>query len=500
MYRKSLITGLAVVLLSWMTPASRGQDVPMERNVGMAVPSLSVETSVPAEINIGSQAQFVISVKNTGKSVAEGVSIQTTLPASVKFVQADPLPRLNADRALQFEIGDIPPGTVRRVVVDLIPQKTGPVDLQTRAYFSASAQSALQVRRPEITIRCQGPETAPIGSRVTFKVVVKNIGDGPAREVSLTPEIPEASYLQEQTPRAAKIPLLPAGESKEFAFVATAVQKEWLEANFVATATDNKDVECGCRVRILHPDLKVQLDGPRINFREANGDYEIRVWNPGDMVLEGVRVSLHVPEGLEVTTLSEEAAVDQESRVYSWCIPRLNPNESHTIRLRATLAGLGHHLQEVVAVAEGDLQATDKHLTHVIARADVDVAVVNTKEAIEVGREEGFSVSLINRGSQATERVSVVVQLPDSFVAVPSDAYETEGATLRFPNLRLNPAEAKSLQFRVVGMAAGEHTVRAIVQTDFAAGPITAETQVYFYDEAELQRIASQLDETIQRH
>ncbi len=497
MYTRAIVTGLALVLLGWTPPACRGQDAPMDRNVGTAVPSLSVETSVPAEINIGTKAQFVIAVKNMGKSTAEGVSIQTTLPASVKFVQSEPAPSLNAERALQFEIGDMAPGTVRRVVVELIPQKTGPVDLQTRAYFSASTQAALNVRRPEIIIRCAGPDAVPVGSTVTFKVVVQNIGDGPARGVALAPEIPEVSYLKDQKPAVAEIALLPAGEAKEFTFVARAVQEQWLEANFVATATDNNEVQCGTRVRVLHPDLRVQLDGTRINFREAVGDYEIRVWNPGDTVVKGTRVALHVPAGLQVTTLSEEATVDQPNRVYSWCIPTLNPGDSHTIQIRATSIELGHHRQQVAAVAEGDLRAENNHLTHVIARADVDVAVINTKEAIEVGREEEFAVSLVNRGSQAAERVSVVVQFPDGLVPVPAETYEIDGATVRFANFRLNANEPKSLRFRATGQAAGDQIVRAIVQTDFAAEPITAETQVYFYDEAELQRIARQLDEAV---
>lgn len=498
MYRSAVLAALALLVLTSLSPVVQGQNRAPEMNTSSAAPVISIETSVPGEINIGASAQFVISVKNAGKSLAEGVSIQTSLPPTVKFVQADPNPSMASERLIQFEVGDLPPGTVRRITVELIPQKTGPVDLQTKAFFSASTQSALQVRQPEITIHCGGPETAQIGETVTFRVVVENIGDGVAENVVLKPKLPESSYIESQSPRPAKIATLGAGQSQEFKFTVRAKEAGWLEGNFVASAQDNREVQCSHRVKILRPDLRVEVDGTRVSFLGSEGEYKLRVWNPGDTVLHSVRLALQVPDGLQVTTLSQEAAVDRDRRVYSWCLATLNPGDSHTIQLKTKAGKVGRQVQLAVASVDVPLRAQDDHLTHVISRPDVDVAVANAKEAIEVGTPEEFTVSVVNRGSQTAEAVAVTVDLPEGLQPVASDGSTTAGQKVTFPSFRLNPGESKLLTFRALGLNSGDHAVRATAETEFAAVPTVAETVVYFYDEDELQRIARELDATVQ--
>ncbi len=490
----------AVVLSSIAISAAStvGQQRSADRSVSTAVPVISVETSVPAEIDIGSTATFVISVKNAGKTPAEGVSIQTTLPPTVKFLQASPAPNLTGDRLIQFEIGDLPTGAVRRFSLQLVPQKPGPVDLQTKAFFSTSTQSALQVRKSEVTIACHGPDTAYLGEVVTFRVVVQNIGDGAARDVVLTPELPESSYVEAQQPRPQSIALLQAGEAKEFRFTARAAEGQWLEGNFVAATRDNREVECGRRVRILRPDLQVDLDGTKVSFLQKEADYTIRVWNPGDMTLRAVKVILSAPEGLQVTTLSRSANIDQQRRMFTWCLPELAPGQSDTLMLKAQTTSVGAHVQSVGAMADPQLVAQDDHRTLVITRPDVEVAVVNSKEAIEVGKSEQFSVLLANRGSKAAEKVAVEVLLPAAMEAIPSSEYDVVGQQLMFSPLRLAAGEQKVLKFRATGADAGDHAVRAVVTTAYGTLPTIAETTVYFYDDVELERVARDMDQGVQ--
>jgi uncharacterized repeat protein (TIGR01451 family) len=493
MHRQFAFVELAL-LLTALSPAVWAQTPKAEMNTSSSVPAISIETSVPGEINIGTSARFVISVKNSGKSLAEGVSIQTTLPPTVKFVEANPNPSLTKDHLLQFDVGDLPPGTVRRIIVELLPQKTGPVDLQAKAFFSASTQSALQVRQPDLMIECGGPNTAQIGETVTFRVVVKNIGDGPAQQVVLTPQLPESSFIEGQAPQAVKIPVLAAGQSQEFKFVVRAAQRELLEGNFIAKAQGTREVQCSHQVKVLVPDLRVELTGTRVGFVGSEGEYALRTWNPGDTVLRSVRVALQVPEGLEVTTLSEQASIDRENRIYTWCLPSLEPGDSHTIQLKAKAAKVGRQLQQVVTVTDTPLRAQGSHLTHVISRADVEVSVNNAKEAIEVGVAEQLTVVVVNHGSRMAESVAVTVQLPEGIQAVATDGATTADQQVQFPAFRLKPAESKTLTFRVVGLTAGDHAIRASVATDFASLPTIAETLVYCFDTEELDRIARQLD------
>jgi uncharacterized repeat protein (TIGR01451 family) len=143
------------------------------------------------------------------------------------------------------------------------------------------------------------------------------------------------------------------------------------------------------------------------------------------------------------------------------------------------------------------LRADSNHLTHVISRADVDVAVSNSKEAVPTGQMEEFTVALTNRGSRDAETVSVTIQLPDGIQAMTAEGYTAAGQKVTFTGFRLTPGGSKTLKFRAVGLAAGDQAVRAIVETEFSPVPTIAETTVYFYDDDELHRIARELDAAI---
>jgi len=496
MFRQAAFAGLTLALLAPLSVTGQGQER-AAMNVSSAVPQISIETAVPGEINIGTSAQFVIAVKNSGKAVAEGVSIQTTLPPGVKFVQAQPNPSMAGDRLIQFDVGDLAPGAVHRFTIELVPERTGAVDLQTKAFFSATTQSALQVRQSEVTLSCDGPETAVLGENVTFRVVVENIGDGPAQNVQLTPKLPESSYIESQVPRAAKLATLAAGGSQEYKFVVRAAEPGVLEGTFVVSAQDNHEVHCSHRVKVLRPELRVDVDGTRVNFLQSEGEFELRTWNPGDIALHAVKVALQIPQGLEVTTLSQTAEIDQEHRIYSWCLSTLNPGDSHSIHLKTKATQVGQQIHLAVAMSGANLRAQDDHLTHVISRADVDVAVNNTKEAIQVGDPEQFTVSLVNRGSRTSESVGVTIQLPEGMQAIEGQGYTAAGDKVTFPSFPLAAGASKTLKFTAVGTTGGDQAVRATVETEFSNIPTMAETTVYFYDEDELQRIARDLDAAI---
>ncbi|MCL4201133.1 MAG: hypothetical protein KJ000_01470 [Pirellulaceae bacterium] len=494
MRTRNIFVGTVLAFLAIAASPVLGQESRSDRNVSTAVPMISIETSVPNEIDINTSATFVVSVTNAGKSLAEGVSLQITLPQTVKFQEASPVPNLTGERLVQYEIGDLPAGAVRRFSLQLVPLRQGPVDLQTKAFFSASTQSALQVRQPQITIDCQAPEATQIGETVTFRVLVRNIGDGAARDVVVTPKLPQSSYLDGKEPQPATVPLLQAGETKELKFTARAAEGQWLESNFIAALRGQGDVECGKRVRIMRPDLQIDLDGTRVSFLNKEGEYAIRVWNPGDMMLRAVHITLKVPAGLQVSTISRAAKIDSQRRVFEWCIPELAPGASETLMLKANATVAGAHIQNVDATSEPRLTAQDDHRTLVLTRPDVDVAVRNTKEAIEVGNVEEFSVLLVNRGTKSAEHVDLQVLLPAAIQAVESDDYELVGQQLTFPQMPLAVGEEKVLKFRAIGANAGDHAVRAIVQADYSTQPTIAETTVYFYDDEELERVARDMD------
>jgi uncharacterized repeat protein (TIGR01451 family) len=492
MQSRKIVFGLALVTA--LHAVAHGQTRQPQTNVSTAVPTISIQTAVLAEINVGTSTQVAITIKNSGKSPAEGVSIQTALPDSVTFLKATPAPSLTSDRLVQFEIGELPAGSERRVIIELVPQKPGPVDLQTKAFFATSTQSALQVRQSEVVLHCHAPQEVLVGETVTFRVVVENIGDGVARQIILTPQFPAPYRVASSS--ATEIASLRGGEKQEFQFTARAAEGQWLEANFVATTGDGNQVHCGSRVKIMHPDLQIQITGPRLTFVRKEAEYEIHVWNPGDTTLEGGVVALSLADGLRVTAISDEAHTDGATKTLTWCLPTMPPGASESLLLKAVATKVGAHKQTVVANSAPKLVARDEHLTLVVARADVDLSVSNRFEANEVGTADVFTIRLRNNGSKAAERVDVHALIPEPLLPVGADHYTLDGQRIDFPSLRLGPGEEKTLTFGATSLSAGDYAVRATVQTDFGDIPTSAETNVYFFDHVELDRIAREIDTT----
>jgi uncharacterized repeat protein (TIGR01451 family) len=350
----------------------------------------------------------------------------------------------------------------------------------------------LHVRQPEIAIECRAQEEAVIGDEVRFCVVVRNLGDGPARDVVITPSLAEAAHIAAKPPTKVKIASLPANGKKEYCITARAIDVDYLTAEFAVTSLGGEELKCGERVKILRPQLGVDVDGSRVTYLKREGQYTVRVWNPGDTALEGVKVVLTLPAGLQVTTLSSAARVDNVKHTLTWCVGLMQPGDEHKFSLKARSNVEGTHTQ--VACADSttaDVKVTDDHRTIVATRPEVDVAVLNSQEAIEVGEAEEFTVWMRNLGSKDAKSVSVQVILPETLFPVASEAYTTAAQRLVYPQFDLAPGEHRSLKFKAASLDVGEYAVQAIVETEGTALATKAETTVYFFDDEELERLAN---------
>ena len=159
----------------------------------ISAPVVVVTTKTPTNINIGTTVRFELTVQNVGNQLAEGVIARTTLPPSVEVKSVSPQPEMMTKQVIQFNLGNLPPRSTRKIVIELVPLKRGPVKLNTRASYSSSTQSAFNVQQPRLRIVCYAPETAIYGKTVSVRVVVSNTGNGSAEQVVRVPTIPQAN-------------------------------------------------------------------------------------------------------------------------------------------------------------------------------------------------------------------------------------------------------------------------------------------------------------------
>lgn len=149
-------------------------------------PELTLAKTAPAEVLLCDDIPIRLLVTNKGSGVARGVQVLDELPAG--------LATANGETRLTFEAGDLSAGEAREFGFVVRASRPGEFRNTARARddgnLTASAEAMTIVRKPELEVSKKAPPMRFIGRPAEFEIVVKNVGDAPARDATLTDVIP----------------------------------------------------------------------------------------------------------------------------------------------------------------------------------------------------------------------------------------------------------------------------------------------------------------------
>jgi len=430
-----------------------------------------------------------MTAKNHGDIAAESLQVIVTLPKQVELIGATPQPADNADGELRFNVGSLSPKETRSIELQLVAREKGEIDLAARASFSVSTRAVMRVRRPQLVMTCEAPEEANYGDTVTFVLVVTNVGDGVADGVVIRPQLPSHAVQDNKSNQPMPIGWLRPGDSQKVPVSASAIGAGVIEGRFTATDAGGSKVDASAKVRVRRAVVEVAADGPRMAFSGQEAVYEIRVSNPGDSAAKNVKVVASLPAGLQLTVLGRAVDFDRRTNTMTWYVDSLAAGATETLPFKAKAVAEGEHTQEITASAGRDLFADTRHLTQVISRPKINVAIASGDGPLAIGNAAEFQVRVQNVGSKAADGVRVKVITPDALEAVISDDYATDGRQNAFYPLTLTVGETKTLTFRAVGREAGDHVVRVVLETQ--SHSLSAETSAYFYDNQDEPRVTA---------
>lgn len=252
-----------------------------ESNATLFVPSADIAVSkavLPAQVQLGEQATFVIGLDNLGPDPAAAVTLTDVVPTGLTVVSASPSLGTFDAATGTWEIGDLDPVRLEprpasaqvslTIVVrgDALGTFTNtaasdrttsfPLDPNT-ANNQASALVSVVLPPADVSItKTVSPDVVAVGEAVTFTMVVTNAGPGAARNVTATDELPAGL-----TPTAVSDPscsiigrnvscafgIIPAGASRQFSIVAmTSVVGAF--TNVATVATENPEANPGNNV------------------------------------------------------------------------------------------------------------------------------------------------------------------------------------------------------------------------------------------------------------
>ncbi len=470
---------------------------PVKDDEGMLIarkgPVLSVETLGPRRIAVGKESTYEVNMVNLGDVAAEEMVVFISLPEWAEVVGADsstgPAQESVSSPAvgtLQWKLGQLSAKGRERLTLRIIPRQSRPFDLAVRwEYRPTASQAMIEVQEPKLSLQLEGPREVLYGKKETYRLKLLNVGNGPAENVALM-LMPIGGG--ENVPATHKIGILPAGEEKVLDVELTARQAGNLTIQLDARADGGVHAELSERVLVRRADLKVDVEGPKMQFVGATTTYTIRVSNPGTASAENVNVSVTLPVGAKYVAGLDGARTDSGNQLY-WTIKSIGPQVEQMFMVKCRLGSAGVSRVEVNAKAEDDLTATANTVTRVEAVADLTLDVVNPKGPVAIGDEAVYKIHVRNRGTKAAENVEVFAYFsrgiePTGADGAPSRLSPGQVTFQAIP--LLTPGAETTLTIHARADDAGNHVFRAEAHCKPLGTRLISEATNLYYTESSI--------------
>lgn len=395
-------------------------------------------------------------------------ALELGAPAPLEAFPTDDEPA--ADPAPETITDDAPPAEPNRVTPPRDAERLERADLLGNATIDESMQIAPQ--KPRLTIEKIAPEHALLGQPMVYTIIVKNVGETPARQVVVHDRIPKGTELTGTIPRAElversadadesnvekvlrwKLGTVEAGAMKKIAVRVTPIS----EGQVGSVATVNFVAEVAARTKVSSPSLEFSLTGPAKARLGKPAVFQFDVRNSGSDIARSVVIRDLVPAGLK-----HPGGDDLE-----YVVGDLEPGDSKSIRLSLTAVQEGEVVNRAVATADGGVKVESTARLQVVG---TDLAVSRTGPGKRyVGRAALFTNVVANNGDVPLENVTVVETLPKGITFVEAAGGGQYNATrheIAWRLDRLGPKESRVLKVKLLPKAPGKFTCTVTAKSD----------------------------------
>ena len=232
---------------------------------------------------------------------------------------------------MQWKLGHLDAKGRERMTLRIIPRQSRPFDLAVRwEYKPVASQAMIEVQEPKLALQLEGPREVLYGKKETYRLKLTNLGNGDAENVAIM-LMPIGGG--ENVPATHKIGMLAAGEEKVLDVELTARQAGNLTIQVDARADGGVHAELAEKVLVRRAGLKIDVEGPKVQFVGAAATYAVRVRNPGTAPARNVNLSIVLPAGAKYLSGIEDARLDASGSKLEWTIESLGPEVEQSFAL-----------------------------------------------------------------------------------------------------------------------------------------------------------------------
>jgi uncharacterized repeat protein (TIGR01451 family) len=433
---------------------------------------------MPAEVSLGET--FMYELNPTAAGCAGNVVVSDHVPAGASYVRSEPAAEVQGDH-LVWKFHEMEPGQSIPIKVWLRADKEG--KLASCATVSADPRACGQtvVGKPVLAIDKSGPETAQLGSDVTYNIVVSNRGTSAAQNVVVTDAIPDGlSHNSGQRELTFNVGTLAPGQSRSLPVTLKAGKRGRVCNPAVANSSNAGKVSDEACTTITQPGLKIAKTGDAEHYINKRANYKITVTNTGDTALTGVVVTDTAPAP---TAFVSASGATMSGNTATWNVGTLAPGASKTFDVVLTSRTAGRYCNAASVTSTQGLRDSAEACTVWKGLSALLLELVDDPDPIQVGETTTYTVRVTNQGNADETNIKMRLIFPAEVdPASASGGGTISGKTVTFPTYqRLAPKQ--SFTYTVTGRGAKEGVgrVKAIRDAESQPGETTEEetTRVY---------------------
>lgn len=431
-------------------------------------PKIAIKKSCTPRAEVGDTFAYTINVNNPSNVDATNAVVTDALPGGIEFVSADPAPAASGSN-LSWNLGTVNAGGTRTINVQARATHTGTFEncAEVRADMGLSGRDCCQtiVSAPALALELQcGPE-ALLCDPINVRVVVRNTGDGVAKNVMIRLNMPAGLTMEDgRTSVSFRTDVLPGGAAKEATFRAKAQNPGDYTVTASATADPNvRTNDATCTVKVTKPVIDVAVSCPAKRYIGRPATCEVTACNRGSIQATDVVVVADVPAGTDFVSATDGGSASG-GRI-TWNLGTMAPGACKTLKFDVvartpgtgtTKANARAYCAEAAAETKMDIEGVTGIL----------VEVVDDPDPIEVGGQTTYDIRVTNQGSAPDEQVVVVIELPaqEEFVSATGPTnFEASGKMVKFAPVATIGAK-QTISYRVVVKAVSQGDARFVTK------------------------------------
>ncbi len=415
----------------------------------------------------------------------ENAIVKMKIPAGLEYIES--LPRAtHTNNYLYWKFINLSQNETKKIKIKYIPKAKRVIKVCGRAQMTAKDCFTTTVTKPVISIQKNGPETAILGDVIPYTILVKNNGDGVARNVVIKDNIPSGlEHSSKKKEIIAKIGVLAPGEEKNIKInLKTIVRGKHCNKVRVDTSNAGTSEDTACTTVLLQ-DVHISKTGTKQQFLNKKAEYAIVVKNPADVTLHNVIVKDTIPS--ETTLLSSAPQGKVEGKTIVWNLTKLDPGKSKTFNITLTSAKAGTHVNYADVQTREGLRRKTSAKTLWKGFAALLIEVIDTADPLLIGDQGKYIIKVSNQGTANDTNIKITAVLPNEITPLTakgatSATISSDGRTVTFaPCPSLAPKQTLTYEINVKAKSLGDARIKVLLKSDLIKTPVTEEESTHVY-------------------